>query len=97
VFAFLGLAAAALLPAGAWAVGERTASILVFLGVALLAPFAPLAWWTGGRYVERCDALGFRPFGAARAGRGMGVAVTLLLAAEGSVLAFLQALQRLHG
>ena len=70
--------------------------LLVILGVALFAPFAPLAWWTGWRYDVRCADLGFRPSIAARAGRLLGVAVTLLLTAEGSALAFLRALQRLR-
>lgn len=96
LFALMGLVAAALLPAGAWVAGPRVTTVLVFLGVALLTPFAPLAWWTGARYESRCEDLGFRPAFSARFGRALGLGVTLLLAAEGSVLAFLRALDGLR-
>lgn len=96
LFALLGLGAAALLPAGAWLAADRVASVLVFLGVALLTPFAPLAWWTGARYAGSCHVLGFRPALSARLGHAFGIAVTLLLAAEGSALAFLRALDGLR-
>lgn len=96
VFGALGLAAAALLPAAFLAASDRVTVILLFLGVALFAPFGPLAWWAGWRYQVRCAELGFRPSPAARAGGLLGIAVTFLLSAQGSALAFLRALRHLQ-
>ncbi|HEX7896308.1 MAG TPA: hypothetical protein VF950_00915 [Planctomycetota bacterium] len=96
LFGLLGLAAAALLPAAFLTAADRVAAILLFLGVALFAPFGPLAWWAGWRYQVRCAELGFQPSAAARAGGLLGVAVTLLLSVEGSALAFLRALRHLQ-
>lgn len=95
-FALLGAAAAALLPTGAWSSLDRVSSVLVFLGVAVLAPFAPLAWWSGARCVASCRALNVRPPAAGSVGFGLGLGITILLALEGSTLAFLRALQDLR-
>ena len=94
-FGALGLAAAALLAATAFASWPRVPSGLACLAAAILLPFAPLAWWTGLGYERRCEALGFRPAASGRNGRLLGVTVTLLLAFEGSALLLLEGLRRL--
>ena len=96
VFGLLGLAAAALLGATAFGAWPRIPHALMSLAAAILLPFAPFAWWTGLRYERRCETLGFRPAATGRLGRLIGLTVTLILAAEGSVLLFLAALRRLQ-
>ena len=95
VFAFLGLAACLVLPVAMLAESSPVASILSHLASSILLPFAPLAWFAGHRYEERCLALGFKAAPSGRSGRLLGMAVTILIALEGSVLAFISAVQRI--
>ncbi len=93
VFALLGLAACALLPVAAFLTLHRIATIFAYLAGATLLPFAPLAWFAGRRYEDRCIDLGFKPAASGRNGRILGMAVTILIALEGSVLAFVAAIR----
>jgi hypothetical protein len=95
IFALLGLAAGALLPVATFLHLNRIADIMALLAVAILVPFAPLAWGLGRRYEDRCIDLGFRPAAPGRTGRLLGMVVTFLLAAEASALAVLSALHRM--
>jgi hypothetical protein len=91
VLGFLGLAACALLPIALFVTHDRMMQIMAYLAGAILLPFAPLAWLAGRRYEDRCIDLGFNPAGLGRAGRILGMTVTILTSLEGSVLAFLAA------
>jgi len=91
VFGLLGLAAWVLLPVAAIVEMGRIAAILGHLAGAILLPFAPLAWFAGRRYEDRCVDLGFQPAALGRAGRMLGMTVTILISLEGSVLSFLAA------
>lgn len=93
VLALLGLAACALLPVAAFLSLHRIATIFAYLAGAILLPFAPLAWLTGRRYEDRCIDLGFKPAAMGRTGGRLGMAVTILVALEGSVLAFVAAIR----
>jgi hypothetical protein len=95
IFALLGLAACALLPVVILLQLNRIADIMALLAVAILLPFAPLAWSLGRRYEDRCIDLGFRPAASGRTGRLLGMAVTFLLAAVASGLAVLTALRKM--
>lgn len=93
VFALLGLLACALLPIAAFLPADRIVVILAYLAGALLLPFAPLAWLTGRHYEDRCVDLGFKPAALGRSGRLLGMAVTILISLEGSLLAFVAAIR----
>ena len=95
VLGLLGVAACAVLPVAMLVVSSRVAVILANLAVSVLLPFAPLAWFAGHRYENRCIDLGFRPSRLGRSGRLLGMVVTILITLEGSVLAFLAALSRI--
>jgi hypothetical protein len=95
IFALLGLAAGALLPVVTFLQLNRIEGIMALLAMAILIPFAPMAWGLGRRYEDRCIDLGFRPAAPGRSGRLLGMAVTFLLAAEASALAVLTALRRM--
>ncbi|HLF93717.1 MAG TPA: hypothetical protein VJB14_09645, partial [Planctomycetota bacterium] len=72
---------------------HRIATIFAYLAGAILLPFAPLAWFAGRRYEDRCIDLGFKPAAMGRTGGRLGMAVTILIALEGSVLAFVAAIR----
>jgi hypothetical protein len=93
IFGLLGLAACAILPVAAFMQLDRIVSIMAYLAGAILLPFAPLAWFAGRRYEDRCIDLGFHPASAGRAGRILGMTVTILISLEGSILAFLAAIR----
>jgi hypothetical protein len=93
VFALHGLVACVILPVAAFMHLDRTVSIMAYLAGAILLPFAPLAWFAGRRYEDRCIDLGFQPAGSGRAGRLLGMIVTILISLEGSILAFAAAVR----
>lgn len=95
-FGLLGLAAAVLLPVAMFAPMNRILTIVAFLLGGALLPYAPLAWFTGRRYEDRCIDLGYRPASSGRLGRLLGTAVTIVLALEGAVAALLTALARIQ-
>jgi hypothetical protein len=95
VFGLLGFAACVVLPIAMLPESSRVVGILSDLGAAILLPFAPLAWFAGHRYEERCFKLGFNPARSGRSGRLLGMVVTILITLEGSVVAFIAALQRI--
>lgn len=93
VLGLLGLAACALLPVAVFVPLGRILTIMAYLAGAILLPFAPVAWLAGRRYEDRCIDLGFKPAPPGRAGRLLGMAVTILISLEGSVLAFVAAIR----
>lgn len=93
VLGLLGLAACAVLPVAVFMELGRIPSILAYLLGAILLPFAPLSWLAGRHYEDRCVDLGFRPAPLGRSGRLLGMAVTILISLEGSVLAFVAAIR----
>ncbi|HZE98224.1 MAG TPA: hypothetical protein VE981_14430 [Planctomycetota bacterium] len=95
ICAGLALAACAVMPLPSFLQVERIPGILLLIALAILIPFAPLAWTLGRRYEDRCIDLGFRPAPAGRTGRLMGMIVTFLMAVEASALLVLTALRRM--
>lgn len=97
VFGLLGLVSSLLLPTLGMVQKDRVVVILALLGWAILAPFAPFAWFSGQRYLDQCRALGFAPDAAARTGKALGRLATFLLIFEFSALAVFVAIQALSG
>lgn len=97
VFGILGLAACLVLPLVGVFRNDRVLVILVLLGWAILAPFAPSAWFAGQRYLDRCRALGFSPAPAARTGKVLGTLASFVLVFEFSALSVFVAVQALSG
>lgn len=93
VLGLLGVVACAVLPVAAFVKLERIVTIMAYLVGAILLPLAPLSWYAGRRYEDRCIDLGFRPSTLGRVGRLLGMTVTILISLEGSVLAFLAAVR----
>jgi len=55
----------------------QTILILAALGIPLIVT-APIAWYLGSRYVNRCEKEGRQPDSSAEVGRIMGMVVTIL-------------------
>jgi len=97
VYGWLSILAWLLLPALVYLGAHRIPQILGLLAWAALAPFAPFAWFSGQRYLDRCRELGFRPVTSARTGKILGIVSTFILLFEASLLAVLIAIIRLTG
>ena len=97
VFGTLGVVACLLLPGIGALSHDRVLVILLLLAWAVLAPFAPFAWFSGQRYLDQCRALGFVPVGGAETGKTLGKLATFLIVFEFSALAIFIAVQSLSG
>ncbi|MBI3855561.1 MAG: hypothetical protein HY293_07695 [Planctomycetes bacterium] len=97
VFGVLGIAAVLLLPLTAAFRNNRVVEILALLAWAILAPFAPFAWFTAERYLDRCRVLGFAPAPGAQTGKILGALSSFLLVFEFSALAVFIVIQALSG
>jgi hypothetical protein len=97
VFGALGLAAAALLPLTSLIRHDKIQVTFALLAWAILAPFAPFAWFTAQQYADQCRSLGFIPDGAANTGKVLGRVATFLIVFEFSALAVFLVIQILSG
>jgi hypothetical protein len=97
VFGLLGLVSSLMLPAIGSVQKDRVLVILMLLGWAILAPFAPFAWLAGQRYLDQCRALGFAPASSAQTGKFLGRLASFLLVFEFSALSVFVAIQALSG
>jgi len=97
VFGSLGLVAGVLLPLTTLVRHDKVLVTLSLLAWAILAPFAPFAWFTAQRYADRCRALGFSPASAAHTGKLLGMLASFLIVFEFSALAVFVAVQILSG
>jgi len=97
VFGALGFVACLLLPGIGALSHDRVFVILSLLAWAILAPFAPFAWFTGQRYLDQCRSLGFVPVPSAATGKTIGKVATFLIVFEFSAIAVVVAVQSLSG
>ena len=97
LLALLGVLACIVLPMAVFMELGRILSIMAYLAGSLLLPLAPISWYLGRRYEDRCIDLGYKPANFGKVGRVMGMTVTILISLEGSVLAFLAALRLISG
>ena len=97
VFGWLGLIAGVLLPLTMLVRHDKIQVTLALLAWAILAPFAPSAWFSAQRYVDECRSLGFMPAPGAQTGKVLGMLATSLIVLEFSALAIFVAFQILQG
>ncbi len=94
-FGWIGVAAFLLLLACVYAEENRLVGTVGYIAFALLAPFAPFAWFLGQRYADACDELGCAPALQARLGRILGIIGTFVLIFQAAVAALLVAVLRI--
>lgn len=101
VFSILGLLACLALPAVVFFQGET--GVQEWIGKlgplvsGLLAPFAAIAWILGARHEKRCREIDTSPQTGARIARALGVACTIILLFEASILLIVVGILRLTG
>jgi hypothetical protein len=97
VFGCLGIVAGVLLPLTSLIRHDKIQVTFALLAWAILAPFAPFAWFSAQRYADQCRALGFSPAPSAHTGKQLGMVACFLIVFEFSALAVFVVVQILAG